>query len=145
MKIASEELLNKVIKNFPNTKTQPLQNQESKLIVAHTDILGILKFLKEENNFLYLSNLTAVDYPLFFAVVYHLQNWQENSQIELQAELTKKCPEINSCSALFLSADFMEREVFDMFGIVFLGHPNLTRIYMDEDYNDFPLRKDFAL
>lgn len=124
---------------------------ETTFTVDSSSLLDICKNLKHEYRFLYIADLTAVDYLEVkyprFEVVYYLhrfdENYDDNSRLRLKAELDGKHPEIDSVTSVWKSANWLEREVYDMFGIVFKGHPDLRRILMPEDYEEFPLRKDF--
>ncbi|MEX0891482.1 MAG: NADH-quinone oxidoreductase subunit C [Gemmatimonadota bacterium] len=110
----------------------------------------ILRWLKEdpEQRYLYLSDITAVDFgggrPL--EVVYQLWSMELKRQIRLKAQLPLSALEIDSAVPVWKAADWLEREVFDLFGITFRGHPDLRRIMMPDNYAEgHPLRKDFPL
>jgi NADH-quinone oxidoreductase subunit C len=113
-------------------------------------IKEILGWLKEDPDHLYnyLSDVTAVDYgggrPI--QVVYQLFSIPHRRALRVKAELPRTALEIDSVEPLWKSADWLEREVYDMFGVVFRGHPDLRRILMPEIYAEgHPLRKDFPL
>ncbi len=115
---------------------------------AH-DILGWLKDTPAQN-FNYLTDVTAVDYrdperPL--EVVYQLRSLPRRADLRVKVALDKRAPlEVRSVYDLWRGADWLEREVYDMFGISFAGHPDLRRILMWETYAEgYPLRKDFPL
>lgn len=124
---------------------------ENTYIVASDKIVEILRILKDEFNFSYLVDLTAVDYLGIktprFEIVYYLhrfgEEYDDNIRIRIKTKITEDNPSIDSSTSLWTGADWLEREVYDMFGIVFKGHPDLRRILMPEDYDEFPLRKDF--
>ncbi len=110
----------------------------------------ILRWLKEDpaQNYLYLSDVTAVDYgggrPL--QVVYQLWSQTHRRQLRVKAELPLSALEIDSAEPVWKTANWLEREVYDLFGIRFRGHPDLRRIMMPENYAEgHPLRKDFPL
>lgn len=112
----------------------------------------ILAWLKDDpaQRFDYLTDVTAVEYrdmerPL--EVVYQLRSLDRKADLRCKVELDKRAPlEVDSVYDLWKGADWLEREVFDMFGVVFRGHPDLRRILMWETYSEgFPLRKDFPL
>ena len=99
-----------------------------------------------------LVDLTAVDYlgypagrPGRFAVVYHLHSLRLEERVRVQAFLPAESPEIASASDLWGNAEWLEREVYDLYGIRFTGHPDLRRILMPDDYLGHPLRKDYPL
>jgi len=113
-------------------------------------ITEILEWLKEDPEHLYnyLSDITAVDFgggrPI--QVVYQLFSIPHRRALRVKAELPLSALEIDSVEPLWKSADWLEREVYDMFGVVFRGHPDLRRILMPEIYAEgHPLRKDFPL
>jgi len=100
--------------------------------------------LKETHGFNYLANLTAVDYQDRFEVVYYLYSVPENRGIVLKTAIPRENPVIASVVPVWPAANWQEREVYDMFGIVFEGHPSLKRILLPQDFEGHPLRKDFA-
>jgi NADH-quinone oxidoreductase subunit C len=124
------------------------------LIVNPERILEVLGWLRDEptQQYRFLSSLHGVDYlpaEPRFGVVYELLNMPRVERLRLRAALADPggdgLPEIDSCVELFPTADFQEREVYDFFGIVFRGHPDLRRILMPEEYVGWPQRRDFPL
>jgi len=120
--------------------------------VSRERIHDVLAWLKEtpEQDFNYLTDLTAVDYrdterPL--EVVWQLRSLTRKADLRLKVTLDKRASlELPTCWDLWRGADWLEREVFDLFGVTFTGHPDLRRILMWETYQEgFPLRKDFPL
>jgi NADH-quinone oxidoreductase subunit C len=108
-------------------------------------ILEALRRAKHELKFERLSTVTGVDrFPAEprFEVVYHLQSIAGKQRLRLKARVSGENPEIDSACAIYRSANWYEREVFDLFGVRFLNHPNLTRIMMPDDWPGHPLRKD---
>jgi NADH-quinone oxidoreductase subunit C len=79
------------------------------------------------------------------AVVYHLHNWVSNVRIRFKVFTDTKQPDVYSATALYQSANFMERETYDFFGVNFIGHPNLIRILNVDEMDYFPLRKEYPL
>ena len=124
---------------------------ETTLLINKDQIHRFCKHLKDNLEFTLLADLTAVDYLEVksprYEVVYHIHRFgpdcEENIRIRLKAELTGDDPKIDSVVSIWSGADWLEREVYDMFGIEFTGHPDLRRILMPEDYKPYPLRKDF--
>jgi NADH-quinone oxidoreductase subunit C len=114
-------------------------------------LVDVLTFLKGDCGFDLLVDVTAVDlleYPEArnrFRVVYALANTVTAERIYVRTHLDEPELTLASVVPLWLGADWMEREVFDMFGIRFAGHPNLKRILMPEEFTAFPLRKDYPL
>ena len=113
--------------------------------------LKVLQFLFDdaELKFTFLTDLQAVHYPdqtgAELAVVYHLHNWTDNIRIRFKVFTDILQPDVFSATALFQSANFMERETYDFFGVNFVGHPNLIRILNVDEMDYFPMRKEFPL
>lgn len=119
---------------------------ETTLWIAKEQIVPVCRFLKDQG-FNRLSGLTAVDrYPAKdrFEVVYLLHSLSANVRLRLKCRVGEPF-EIDSVTAVWKSADWYEREVFDLFGITFRGHPNLRRIMMPENWQGHPLRKDYPV
>ncbi len=123
---------------------------ETTVVVAREAILDALRLLRDEPSLRYshCSDVTAVDYLDLgieprFCVVYHLYSFQNNHRLRLRAPVPEDDPQIDSCAALYPTANWHEREVFDLFGIGFRGHPDLKRILLPDDWDGPPpLRKD---
>ncbi|HXG33058.1 MAG TPA: NADH-quinone oxidoreductase subunit C [Bryobacteraceae bacterium] len=121
---------------------------EVTLEVAPERIVEVCRFLKQERQFVRLSDVTAVDwYPQEprFEVVYHLHSLERNERLRLKCRLNGGDPEVDSVTAVWRSANWYEREVYDLFGIRFRNHPDLRRILMPEDWEGHPLRKDYPV
>ncbi|MFC6687333.1 NADH-quinone oxidoreductase subunit C [Jhaorihella thermophila] len=115
--------------------------------VAPSSIVGFVEFLRDDRTcrFTSLMDVTAVDYPdrpKRFDVVYHLLSMYQNHRIRLRAAI-REDEAIPSITGVHPGANWFEREVFDMFGILFTGHPDLRRILTDYGFRGHPLRKDF--
>lgn len=113
-------------------------------------IIEIIQFLHDAENlqFRFLTDLCGVHFPDAgekFMVVYHLHSLTNNYRIRLKAAVGGEHPEVQSVTGIFPSANWMERETFDFYGILFKGHPNLKRILNVEDMLIFPLRKEYPL
>jgi NADH-quinone oxidoreductase subunit C len=114
-------------------------------------IHDVIRFLKEEPtlNFHFLTDLCGVHFPdnddeHQFQVVYHLHNWIENTRIRVKTYLNQT-PEVDSIIDLFKTANWMERETWDFYGIIFKGHPQLKRILNMDEMVSFPMRKEFPM
>lgn len=128
--------------------TGTLDRGEVTLEVAPARIVEACRFLKGEQQFVRLSAVTAVDrYPQEprFEVVYHLHSIERNQRLRLRCRLDSTAAEVDSVVCVWRSADWYEREVFDLFGIGFRNHPDLRRIMMPEDWEGYPLRKDYPV
>jgi len=113
-------------------------------------LLELARFLRDDEGmkFALLSDVTCVDYlpqEPRFAVVYHLLSLEHRRRLRLRVWVTESQPELPSVAGIWPGANWYEREVYDMFGITFKGHPNLRRILMPDDWEGHPLRKDYPL
>lgn len=120
---------------------------ELSIDVAPANIAGFVEFLKSDPScrFSSLVDITAVDYPeraKRFDVVYHFLSMYQNHRVRLRVP-AREDDTVPSITSVHPSADWFEREVFDMFGIIFSGHPDLRRILTDYGFRGHPLRKDF--
>ena len=97
----------------------------------------------EGKPFDYLINMTAADFVEKFTVYYHMESTKTHQMVVLKADISdREKPEIETVSDIWATAEFFEREVFDLFGIRFKNHPDLRRLFLEDDYG-YPLRKDF--
>jgi NADH-quinone oxidoreductase subunit C len=109
-------------------------------------ISALSRFLKQDHGFDLLMDLTVVDYikeTPRFEVVYHFFSTKDFRRLRVKSRVSETKPEIASLYHLYKSANFMEREAFDMYGVIFKGHPNLKRILLYPEFKGFPLRKDY--
>ena len=116
-------------------------------VVEPAIIIPLVEFLKLEADFDYLVDLTAVDYPAReqrFELVYTLYSYSRNERIRIKSSLSD-VQEAETATVVHLGANWMEREVFDMFGIRFAGHPDLKRILLPDEWQGFPLRKEYGI
>ncbi len=110
-------------------------------------LVSILEFLKLEADFDYLVDLTAVDYPkraARFDVVYILYSFARNERIRVKTMVAENA-KADSVVGVYATANWLEREVFDMFGIQFAGHPDMRRILLPEEWVGYPLRKEYSI
>jgi NADH-quinone oxidoreductase subunit C len=117
---------------------------ELTITVAREDILAACEALKTAS-FTFFEDLTAVDWYPRFQLSYHVLSMSLKQRIRLVAQLNSADLSIDSITPAWPSANFYEREVFDLFGIHFPGHPRLTRIMMPTDWQGHPLRKDYPV
>ncbi|HEY1018634.1 MAG TPA: NADH-quinone oxidoreductase subunit C [Sediminibacterium sp.] len=94
-------------------------------------------------HFDYLFCLTCVDWKTHLTMVYHLSSTTHRHTIVVKANLDRTQPEIETVCDIWRTAEFHEREVFELFGVIFLNHPDLRRLILTDDFEGFPLRKDF--
>jgi len=129
-------------------KAGKVDRGEVTIEVAAGKIASVCGFLKFDQKFVRLSTVTAVDkYPAEprFEVVYHLHAIERKERVRLKCRVRGQDPVIESVTGVWRGANWYEREVFDLFGIKFLGHPDLRRIMMPEDWEGHPLRKDYSI
>jgi NADH-quinone oxidoreductase subunit C len=124
---------------------------DTRVVVAREQLLDVMRLLKDERGFDLLVDVTCVDYLNYrdatdrFGLVYLLANIATNERLTVRVFLNEPDLLVPSIEPLWAGANWMEREVFDMFGIVFNGHPDLRRILMPDEFVAFPLRKDYPL
>jgi NADH-quinone oxidoreductase subunit C len=124
---------------------------DHRVIVAPVRLNAVLECLKQECGFDMLIDMTAADYLYYhdakdrFGVIYALLNTNTGERLYVKTYLNEPDLVLPSAFPLWKGADWMEREVYDMYGIVFDGHPDLRRILMPEEFTAFPLRKDYPL
>ena len=121
---------------------------ELTLEIAPGKIVSVCGFLKYDQQFVRLCSETAVDwYPSEprFEVVYHLQCIDRKERLRLKCRVPGTAPEIESVTGVWRSANWYEREIWDLFGIRFVNHPGLKRIMLPEDWEGHPLRKDYPV
>jgi len=117
------------------------------LVAKPESVVPILEFLKLEADFDYLVDITAVDYPKRaerFDLVYVLYSFARNERIRIKTMIPDGAKPATAVT-VHLTANWLEREVFDMFGIQFEGHPDMRRILMPEDWQGHPLRKEYSI
>lgn len=110
-------------------------------------IIDIIKFLYEKEKYQYLTTLCGIHYPenKTIQVMYQLHKLTENKRIRLKIALPEEKPSVPTLTTVFEAANWMERETYDFFGVIFEGHPNLIRILNVEDMIIFPMRKEYPL
>ena len=121
---------------------------ELTLIVPAEHIVTVGQLLKSKQEYVRLTTVTGVDwYPAEprFEVVYHMQSHARNLRLRVKCKVPGENPEIDSLTGVWRSANWYERETFDLFGIRFRNHPDLTRIMLPEDWEGHPLRKDYPV
>ena len=148
MSLSNETIQQKLTEKFGEALTEWQQPYGMLTFTAPKDLnLKILQFLFDdaELRFQFLTDLQAVHYPERkgeeLAVVYHLHNLRDNVRLRMKVFAPVEKPDVFSATALYASANFMERETYDFFGVNFVGHPNLIRILNVDEMDYFPMRK----
>jgi NADH-quinone oxidoreductase subunit C len=109
------------------------------------ELVSFVKQLRfsEGLDFDYLFCLTCIDWKTHFTMVYHFSSTLHRHNIVVKAKIDRISPEIETVSDIWRTAEMLEREVYDLFGVIFLHHPDLRRLIMPDDWEGWPLRKDF--
>lgn len=142
--LSGEDLAVKLEQQFSGSITKSTKDS---LLVKSEALFALASFLKTESGFEFdfLSNITAIDYREYFEVVYQLTSLKNNHSLVLKTQChDRNNPVLPSLVNLWRGADFQEREIYDLMGIEFVGHPNLKRIFLWEGFRGHPLRKDFT-
>jgi len=147
--MTSQELLDSFSKSFG----EKIQNKtefrgETTFTIAASDLRDIAKFCRDELSFDYLIDVTSIDNfgeEPRFEIVYHLYSMAHAVHLRLKLNVAEEANAVDTISDIWPTANWHEREAYDMMGIKFNGHPDLRRILMWEGYPFFPLRKDFPL
>jgi len=150
-KITNEELIKRIEGQFPGQVT--VLGEPYGLLTMETtreQIIDVLSWLKKDAvlQFIFLTDLTAIHYPdqeKSMAVVYHLHSLVNNVRLRLKVFLTIDDVHIPTATTVWDAANWMEREAYDFFGVIFDGHPDLRRILNVDDMEAFPLRKEHPL
>jgi NADH-quinone oxidoreductase subunit C len=138
------------IKSIQNSNILEIKEYagEVTFIVKLEGLYNFLNELKTNYGFDYLVDIVATDHYVDgerFEVSYNLYNLTTKERIRVKTKVSEEKPEVPSVVSIWPSANWYEREQYDMMGIIFKGHPDLRRIYMPEDFEYFPLRKEFPL
>jgi len=138
-----EEVAKKITEVFPDSVAAA---NKVTVVVTSKSLYQVAEFLKNTSglDFDYLNNLTAVDYIDYFEVIYHLTSLKHNHSLILKTRCYERDrPIVPSVVKIWRTADFQEREVYDLMGITFEGHHNLKRLLLWEGFVGHPLRRDY--
>jgi NADH-quinone oxidoreductase subunit C len=147
-----EPLDNDLVKRYKNRFGEGIREawidrKQSILVVNAAQYEEIALYTRDDEQFNLLADLTAVDWPRRekrFDVVLNLYSFPKNERLRIKVHVGEK-EQISTVSGIWSTANWLEREVWDMFGIAFSGHPNLTRILLPDEWQGFPLRKDYDI
>jgi NADH-quinone oxidoreductase subunit C len=134
--------------NQPTVQEARFDRDELSIYIARESIRDAIAYLKDKGLTDFLSDVTCADYyprEPRFEMAYHLLSIARKERVRLKVKLSGDDPVIESVTPIWPSANFFEREIFDLFGIRFLGHPYLRRIMLPEDWEGHPLRKDYPV
>lgn len=146
----SSPLLDELQRRFPGAISEPvIFRKMPSLTVSKESLLPLCEFLKSQpgGEYTLLTDETAVDYPKRqkrFDLIYHLYSFQRNDRLRLKV-LAGEGEKVPSVTGVWPTANWLEREVYDMFGVVYEGHPDLKRILLPEEWVGHPLRKDYDI
>jgi NADH-quinone oxidoreductase subunit C len=147
--MTADAVLNSLGKAFGEKLQQKTEFRgETSLTIAASDLRQIAKFCRDELSFDYLLDITSIDNygeELRFEIVYHLYSMPRGVHLRLKLNVSEEVEAVETASDIWPTANWHEREIYDMMGIKFKGHPDLRRILMWDGYPFFPLRKDFPL
>ena len=142
------ELPERIANAFPDAGLQCLSYLGQYFVEAPTDaVASLIQFLRDSEQYDMLTDLTAVDHPkdaARFEIVYFLYSFARNERIRVKTRIADG-QDAPSIASIFAGANWLEREVFDMLGVRFAGHPHLKRILLPEEWQGFPLRKDKSI
>ena len=144
--MTNEEIKQSVSALFPSV-TYDETGEFLNIFIDSSELRPLMKVLRKRKDFDfdYMFCLTCVDWKTHFTMVYHLLSKTHKHTVVVKAKIADvNNPEIETVSDLWKTADFHEREVYDMFGVKFLNHPDLRRILLDEDWDGYPLRKNYV-
>jgi NADH-quinone oxidoreductase subunit C len=142
--LSGKEIANKIEEKFPGSV---VESSPDNLVVRSDSLTDVARFLKDTEglDFDFLNFVTATDFYDHFEVVYMLSSLEHNHSLMVKVRCyDRENPSLPSVVGLWQGADFQEREIYDLFGIRFEGHPNLKRIFLWEGFEGHPLRKDFV-
>ena len=117
------------------------------IITSPDKLLGVANKLRFEEDMLFdfMFSLTCVDFSEYFMMVYHLRSIKHTHEIVLKVKIeNREKPEVDTLCSIWRTAEYHEREVFDLFGVVFTNHPDLRRILLTDEWEGYPLRKDYV-
>ncbi|GGH31011.1 NADH-quinone oxidoreductase subunit C [Sphingobacterium alkalisoli] len=147
----NQSVLNRLKDKFGDQIQNPLEPHDLLTVETSVEsIIDVLQFVKSDDllQFSYLTDITAVHYPnqeKSFAVVYHVHNLYQNIRLRIKVYIDGQNPVIPTATVVWHGANWMERETYDFFGIIFEGHPDLRRILNMDDLGVFPMRKEYPL
>ena len=142
--LSGKEIASKIEEKYPGSV---VESSPDNLVVRSDSLTDVARFLKDTEglDFDFLNFVTATDFYDHFEVIYMLSSLEHNHSLMVKVRCyDRENPSLPSVVGLWQGADFQEREIYDLFGIRFEGHPNLKRIFLWEGFEGHPLRKDFV-
>lgn len=140
-------MTNEAIQTFISTKLpEAVFDESAEWLTVQIDAAAwksLAHSLRNEMEMSYLFCLTCVDWKTHLTMVYHLSGTTHRNSMVVKAQLDRNQPEIETVSDIWRTAEFHEREVFELFGVQFINHPDLRKLILTDDFEGYPLRKDF--
>lgn len=137
------EVAKQIEEHFPDATTG---SDETTVFIRSEALLNVASFIKDSFDLNYLNCITAVDYIDYFELIYQFTSITENHSLVLKTRCNEReNPRVPSVVSLWQGADFQEREIYDLMGISFEGHPNMKRLFLWDGFKGHPLRKDFII
>ena len=140
-----ENILKDLQERFPDSLQVSQDEWLTYLLVKPESVQPLMTELKDKHGFNHLANLCAVDYNEEFEVIYHLYSIPLSHRISVKTRVPRDKAQVSSLVEIYPTADWQEREAYDLMGIIFAGHPNLIRVLLPDDFVGHPLRKDFTM
>ena len=141
--LAAGELAGRIEEKFPDSLEK---TGDDTLVIRAASLPEVAAYLKDDKDLLfdYFNYVTAVDYYSYFELVYQLTSLKHNHSVVFKVRVSgRENPAVPSLTGLWQGANFQEREIYDLMGISFTGHPNLKRMFLWEGFPGYPLRKDW--
>ena len=151
MEILNEKVLQRLKTKFPDAILEAAEFRgELTVVILKERIVEVCKFLKEDSElrFDFLADLCGIDMKTpsrRFGVIYNMYSYMNKYRLRVKTFAEEEHPKVQTVTGIWETANWHERETFDMFGIIFEGHPDLRRMYMPDEFEYHPLRKDFPL
>ena len=140
-----ENILKDLQERFPDSLQVNQDEWLTYLLVNPENVQPLMTELKDKHGFNHLANLCAVDYHEEFEIIYHLYSIPLSHRISVKTRVPRDKAQVPSLVEIYPTADWQEREAYDLMGISFTGHPNLIRVLLPDDFVGHPLRKDFTM
>lgn len=140
-------VIEKIRSVYPEVEVQDLADKTQAVYITPEKIIPFLTFLRDDEalQFNFLSEISVVDYREYLEVVYHIASYPLKQELVVKAKLGMTEPSIDTAVNVYQAADWLEREQWEMYGVVFNGHPNLKRLLLADDFPGFPMLKSFPL
>lgn len=139
-----KEIYQSLVNRFPNHRIEISEDKLFNFIIVPREIIqDVCKFLKEEHSINYLSSLCGTEQKDSIEIVYHIGTVEKKESIVLKTKIPKQDAVVRTVENLFPSASLFERETFEMLGVKFEGHHDLRRLLLPDDWEGYPLRKDY--